>query len=96
MFQIYIRVANIKFMSHTADVLAEDKFQQISFQFQWFQFVRMEVERWAKMFHVCNLIYFVIFSNIVIFIPIRGGFEEKKSGDTNQTSSHIIGAQPTI
>ena len=64
MFQIYTRVANIKFVSLAAGVFVEDKFQQYFFQFQWLQFAQMEVEKWAKMFHVCNLIYFVFFRKL--------------------------------
>ena len=54
MFQIYIRVASFKIMSHAAVVVDEDKFQSNSFQ-KWFQFVQMEVERWALMRDVCKL-----------------------------------------
>ena len=52
MFQIYSRVANFEIVSHAA--VDEDKFQSNSFQ-KWFQFVQMEVERWALMRDVCKL-----------------------------------------
>ena len=67
MFQIYTRVASFKIVSYAAVVVNENKFQSNSFQ-KWFQFVQMEVERWASMGNVCKFVYFVIFSNIVIFI----------------------------
>ena len=54
MFQIYTRVANFEIVSHAAVVVDEDKFQSNSFQ-KWFQFVQMEVERWALMRDVCKL-----------------------------------------
>ena len=41
-------------VSHAAVVVDEDKFQSNSFQ-KWFQFVQMEVERWALMRDVCKL-----------------------------------------
>ena len=66
MFQIYTRVASFKIVSYAAVVVNEDEFQSNSFQ-KWFQFVQMEVERWALMGNVCKFVYFVIFSNIVIF-----------------------------
>ena len=66
MFQIYTRVASFKIESYAAVVVNEDEFQSNSFQ-KWFQFVQMEVERWASMGNVCKFVYFVIFSNIVIF-----------------------------
>ena len=54
MFQFYTRVANFEIVSYAAVVVDEDKFQSNSFQ-KWFQFVQMEVERWALMRDVCKL-----------------------------------------
>ena len=54
MFQINTRVAKFEIVSHAALMVDEDKFQSNSFQ-KWFQFVQMEVERWALMRDVCKL-----------------------------------------